>query len=327
MTDLGFLAQLEINPQSGVPLPPRWGWYVVLYFFIGGITAGIYAIACALDAVGDPRDRDAAHLGYRLAFPGVLVCGILLIVDLGQPFRFWHMLFKSEYFPALAFKPWSPISLGSWILSAFGAFSLVSFLLTLIETGRLRWRPLVAVHAWWKRLPSAIRRIWLALGALAGFGLAGYTGVLMIATTRPVWHNAYLLGALFLASALSTSYALLTLALLRRGQRHNDPTVAKLDDAERWSLTLEFFLLAITLVWLGGAARPLFTGGYGVLFVVGTIGLGLLVPLALGRKRPSSGSVERRATLRAACILVGGLTLRFVFVMAPQWPLVKPWHL
>jgi formate-dependent nitrite reductase membrane component NrfD len=326
MMDLGFLAQLGINPESGVPLPPHWGWYVVLYFFVGGITAGVYAIACALDAVGDPRDRDVVHLGYTLAFPGVLICGMLLIVDLGQPFRFWHMLFRSEHVPALAFKLWSPISLGSWILSAFGAFSFVSFLLTLVETGRLRWRPLVAMAAWWRRLSNAIRTIWLALGALAGFGLAGYAGVLMIATTRPVWHNAYLLGGLFLASAFSTSYAFLILALLRRG-RHGDPTVTKLDDAERWSLSLEIVLLAITLIWLGGAARPLFTGGYGVLFWVGVVGLGLLVPLLLGRARAGSSSAERRAMLRATCILVGGLSLRFVFVMAPQWPWVKPWQL
>ena len=134
MTDLGILAQLGINPQSGVPLPPHWGWYVVLYFFVGGITAGVYAIACALDAVGDPRDHDAVRLSYGLAFPGIVICGILLILDLGQPFRFWHMLIKSEHVPELAFKPWSPISLGSWILSAFGAFSFVSFLLTLVET-------------------------------------------------------------------------------------------------------------------------------------------------------------------------------------------------
>jgi protein NrfD len=327
MIDPGFLAQVEINPQSGVPLPPHWGWYVVLYFFIGGIAAGIYAIACALDAVGDPRDRDAVRLGYGLAFPGVLICGILLIVDLGQPFRFWHMLFQSEHFPALAFKPWSPISLGVWILSAFGAFSFISFLLNLADTGRVRWRPLLGLRGWWSRLPNPIRLIWLAIGALSGFALAGYTGVLMLASTRPVWHNAYLLGGLFLASAFSTSYAFLTLALLRRRQRHADSTVAKLDDAERWSLALEIILLATTLIWLGSTARPLFTGGYGVLFWVGVVGLGLLVPLVLGRLRVVSGSPQRRARLRAACILLGGLTLRFVFVMAPQWPLVKPWHL
>ena len=327
MIEPGVLAQLGINPESGVPLPPRWGWYVVLYFFVGGITAGIYTIACALDALGDRRDRDAVHLGYFLAFPGVLICGILLAVDLGKPLRFWHMLIRSEQVPELMFKAWSPISLGSWILAVFGAFAFISFVLVLVENGRLRWPWLVSIRAWWLQTSPALRMTWHALGALLGFGLAGYTGVLMIGTARPVWHNAYLLGGLFLASAASTSYAFLTLALLRRGRRHADATVAKLDEAERWSLGLETGLLAITLAWLGDTARPLVTGGYGALFWVGVVGVGLLVPFVLGRVRVTSGALDRRAMLRAGCVLAGGLMLRFVFVMAPQWPRVSPWHL
>lgn len=322
-----LLAQLGVNPQSGVPLAPHWGWYVVLYFFIGGITAGIYAIACALDALGDPRDRDAVTLGYRLAFPGVLVCGVLLIIDLGQPFRFWHMVFKSEQFPSLMLKVWSPISLGVWILTLFGGLAFASFLGTMVDRGELRWQPLVRAYAWARSLPRTARNAWLTVGAITGFALAGYTGVLMLGTTRPVWHNAYLLGALFLASAASTSYAFLTLALLRRGRRHDDVTVAKLDDAERWALGLEIVLLAITLLWLGGTARPLLVGGYGALFWIGVVGVGLLVPLLLGRLVLRSGTVERRAQVRAACLLLGGLVLRFVFVMAPQWPQVAPWQL
>lgn len=327
MNAIEILAQLGVNPQSGVPLAPHWGWYVVLYFFIGGITAGIYAIACALDALGDPRDRDAVTLGYRLAFPGVLVCGVLLIIDLGQPFRFWHMVFQSEKFPNLMLKVWSPISLGVWILTLFGGLAFASFLGTTVDRGEVRWRPLVRAFAWARSLPRAARNAWLTVGAITGFGLAGYTGVLMLGTTRPVWHNAYLLGALFLASAASTSYAFLTLALLRRGRRHDDVTVAKLDDAERWALGLEIALLAITLLWLGGTARPLLVGGYGALFWIGVVGVGLVAPLLLGRLPLRSGTVERRAQVRAACLLLGGLVLRFVFVMAPQWPQVAPWQL
>jgi protein NrfD len=323
-----LLLQLPVNPGSGVPLPPRWGWYVVLYFFIGGITAGLYAIASALDALGDQRDRDAVRLGYLLAFPGIVLCGILLIVDLGTPSRFWHMLIASQEPPRLILKPWSPISLGSWILLLFGVFSFASFVEALVEARRLRWAPLVRARERWRRAPRAVTLLARTLGALAGLALAGYTGVLMILTTRPVWHNAYLLGGLFLASAASTSYALLMLVLLRRGRRHGDPTLAKLDAAERWAMGMEILLLAVTLVWLGGVARPLFAGPYGVLFWFGVVGIGLLAPLVVGRRRsPRPDAAERSAMLRAACVLVGGLTLRFVFVMAPQWPQVAPWHL
>lgn len=325
--DYTMLAQLGVNPQSGVPLAPHWGWYVVLYFFIGGIAAGSYAIACALDGLGDPRDREAVKLGYRLAFPGVVICGILLVLDLGQPLRFWHLLFMSQHFPELILKPWSPISLGSWILTVFGAFAFAAFGGTLVDDGKLRWKPLVKAYARARQLPKVLRNMWLTLGAIAGFALAGYTGVLMMGTTRPVWHNAYLLGGLFLVSAFSTSYAFLALALLRRGKRAEDVTIAKLDEAERWSLRFEIALLGITILWLGSTARPFLVGGYGALFWIGVVGVGLLTPLILGRLPRRPMGAERRAELRAMCVLIGGLTLRFVLVMAPQWPRVAPWHL
>lgn len=323
----GLLAlQWQVNPESGVPLPPRWGWYVVLYFFIGGLAAGCYAIASALKVLDDPRDREAVRIGHVLALPGVLVCALLLIVDLGRPGRFWHMVIKSHYFPKPIFKYWSPISVGSWVLSVFGAMALVSFIGVLLETGRLRWRPLVRLNQQLQGLPRWVAVAWPILGSFFGFFLAGYTGVLMVATVKPVWHNAFPLGGLFLASAASTSYALLILLLARRGRGPADPTVRKLEDADQWAVGIEVALLLLVLVPLGTLARPIVTGAYGALFWIGVVLIGLLAPVVLGLVK-RRGDVERRLRLRAALILVGGLVLRFVMVMAPQWPQVPPWHL
>jgi protein NrfD len=318
--------QVAVNPDSGVPLPPRWGWYVVIYFFIGGLIAGCYAIASALHALGDPRDREAVRLGYTIAFPGVLVCALLLIVDLGRPERFWHMVFKSHYFPEPILKYWSPISIGVWVLAVFGALSFTSFVGVLLETGRVRWRPLVRLAERLRRLPRGMLIAWSALGAFFGFFLAGYTGVLMIGTVKPVWHNAVPLGGLFLASALSTSYALLILLLARRGQGHTDPTVVKLADADRWAIVIEIVLLLLVLVPLGALARPILTGGFGILFWMGVVLAGLVAPFLLDLVRRGK-NVGRQHLVRAALVLAGGLALRFVMVMAPQWPEVKPWHL
>lgn len=322
----GMALQWQINPDAGVPLPPRWGWYVVLYFFVGGLIAGCYAIACALDAMGDPRDREAVRLGYTIAFPGVLLCAALLIVDLGRPERFWHMVIKSHYFPEPIFKYWSPISIGSWVLSAFGAFAFISFMRVLIESGKFRWRPALRLAERLRRLPRAAFVAWAIMGAFFGLSLAGYTGVLMVSTVKPVWHNAVPLGGLFLASALSGSYALLILLLVRRGRGHGDSTVAKLSAADRWALVVEVVLLLLVLVPLGALARPIVTGRFGALFWVGVVLVGLIAPALLDlRRRP--GNVARQQLLRSGLILVGGLALRFVMVMAPQWPQVKPWHL
>lgn len=328
------LLQFATNPQAGVALPPHWGWWVILYFFFGGLAAGSYFIATMLSLVGDRRDDDVVRLGYRLSFPLVLLCGLLLIVDLGQPLRFWHMLIQSERFPLPMFKSWSPISVGSWVLSAFALFSFVSFVGVLVQDGRLRWAPLVAADRWARSRPRPFAVLWGVLGTFFGFFLAGYTGVLITGTSLPLWHNARLMGALFLASAASTSYALLILILLRHGRTHADTTVAKLERADRMTIVLELVILTAMLILLGGVARPMIAGGFGVVFWLGVVLLGLLVPLVLTHphagtrsRRTGRADAERRAMLSAACVLVGGLLLRFVVVMSPQWPTVPLWYL
>src|ERR687887_390763 len=74
---------------------PEWGWWIIFYFFLGGIAAGCYFLATLLDLAGG-AGRELPRLGYLAAFPLICVCGVLLILDLHQPGRFWHMLFKSE---------------------------------------------------------------------------------------------------------------------------------------------------------------------------------------------------------------------------------------
>jgi formate-dependent nitrite reductase membrane component NrfD len=315
------------SPYVGHGFPPHWGWYIVLYFFLGGLSAGTYFIATLLVLAGDPRDREVVHLGHLLSFPLLLACALLLILDLGVPLRFWHMLVASERVPALLFKPWSPISLGTWILTLFGLFSSAAYVWTLVETGRLRWAPAGRATAWARTRPRPVMLAWNAAGILFGFGLAAYTGVLVSATTIPVWHNARLLGALFLASATSTSYALLMLLLLRRDSGGVRSTLAKLARADRFSMALELALVALLLAILGRAARPLVSGGFGVLFWLGVVGVGLLLPLTLHGKAVLGWAEHRRELIAAVCVLVGGLLLRFVVVMSPQFPAVSLWAL
>jgi formate-dependent nitrite reductase membrane component NrfD len=321
-----LLAQVA-SPYVGHGFPPHWGWYIVLYFFLGGLSAGAYVIATLLLLGRDPRDREVVRLGFLISFPLLLVCAVLLILDLGVPLRFWHMLVQSEDFPGLLFKPWSLISVGTWILTGFALFSSVAFIGALVGMGRVRWNPAIRATRWAGTRPGPLRLGWNIAGMLCAFALAGYTGVLVTATTIPVWHNARLLGGLFLASGVSASYALLTLLLLRRGRTHGDPTVAKLERADRYMMGLELVLLAALLLVLGRSAEPLLRGGFGILFWIGVVGIGLVVPLILHRGAAAGGNASRRAVVTAACVMLGGLLLRFVVVMAPQYPAVRLWDL
>src|SRR5581483_3434418 len=71
--------------------PPEWQWLVTIYFFVGGLAGGCFFIATLLDVFGTPVERRLARLGYLVAFPAVVLSGLLLVVDLRRPERFWHM--------------------------------------------------------------------------------------------------------------------------------------------------------------------------------------------------------------------------------------------
>src|SRR5207237_9182910 len=133
-----------------------------LYFFVGGIAGGAYFIAALIDLFGHDVDRPLARLGYYVAFPAVLLCGPLLIVDLRRPERFWHMLIQSERGLPM-FKLWSPMSVGSWGLLLFSGLALLATLGALHEAGRVRWTLLRPLHG------GVISRLIAMLGGLCGF--------------------------------------------------------------------------------------------------------------------------------------------------------------
>src|ERR671910_916152 len=110
---------------------PEWTWYILGYFFFAGLTGGSYFLASLLRLFGKPEDEPAARVGYYVSFVALLPCPVLLTLDLGQPLRFWHMLVNTT--PGelgLNFKLWSPMSVGAWALTIFGAFATWSFVQT-----------------------------------------------------------------------------------------------------------------------------------------------------------------------------------------------------
>src|SRR5690606_21155112 len=148
-------------------------------------------------------------------------------------------------------------------------------------------------------------------GGLAGLYVAGYTGVLLAVTNRPIWSDTPLLGALFILSAASTSAALLILLALLYGW--NLPGIADLHRMDRWVIVLEIVMLVAVMVSLGPVLTA-WLNAWGVLLLLGVVIPGMVVPLA-ARWGPL-----RRLTLAstAVLILVGGFILRVVVVLSSE---------
>lgn len=284
---------------------PNWEWWILAYFFFGGIAGGSYALGTLIRLVGAPADQRAARVAFITSFIALIPCPILLSIDLGSPLRFWHMLLNTSD-GGLMFKYWSPMSVGSWALLLFGLFSFVSFLGALAETGTH------ALDPFSRFLGGAAGAIWNVVGTALGFFIAGYTGVLLAASNVAVWSDAgWVLGGMFLASALTGSAALLLLLMQRRRDVETG-TTARLEAADRNFALVETVLVILFLVFLalaGTLARVL--GIWLILWVVVAIGLIASLFFVRGRVLPPIAS--------PVLALLGVLALRALVIFAAQF--------
>jgi formate-dependent nitrite reductase membrane component NrfD len=284
---------------------PHWKWLIVFYFFTGGITAGCYVIATIARIFGGAEGRRIARVGRYLSFAALVPSPILLILDLGRPARFHHML--------RIIKLRSPMSVGTWGLTIFGAFCTLSALIQAAEDGLFhRVRPVANLLL---ALPARTIGI---IGSVFGFFVGGYTGVLLAATAVPLWaKNHLLLGPLFLSSAMSTSSAAIAMVLsMMRNASHS--TVARLERLDTVTLLAELGLILAARANAGPViSRPVRQGRLGRIFRLGVLGTGIIAPLALQARSVLLGSKPSRVTtmLSAMLTLAGGLMLRYVMVM------------
>lgn len=291
-------------------LIPEWGWWIVIYFFLGGIAGGAYFLALAVDWLRAEALQSVARAGYLIAFPLVVVCAISLIADLGRPERFTNMILNMSTLQMgnpgspLTFKLNSPMSVGSYALVLFGLWSALSFA-----------SHFVFKRDWLRRITTS--KLFLALGGFFGIFLASYTGVLLAYSHMPAWANTPFLGGLFLASGASTgasSIALLLALHAKAGQTRDGFHSLELFD--RWAIAVEAAFLVLLFVGLGAAAAPFFRLPPALFLFGGTVLLGLLAPMLLQLR----GSKDSRSMtiVSAMLVLLGGFALRAVVVLAPQ---------
>lgn len=166
--------------------PPAWEWPIPAYLFLGGLAAGSGLIAAGAHATGRPRLRVRSRIA---ALGAVALGGAALAGDLGRPERALNML--------RTVKLTSPMSVGSWILSAFGACIGAGVGLELLRP-RLREGSGLAGAA---RVADGLAN---AGSAFFAPPLAAYTAVLLSDTAAPTWHESHReLPFVFVSSAIA----------------------------------------------------------------------------------------------------------------------------
>ena len=298
---------------------PHWTWYILGYFFLAGLAGGCYFLAAFMRHWGTPEDEPAARLGFYAALPPILIAPILLTLDLNKPLRFWHMLVNTtpDQF-GLNFNTGTPMSVGVWGLIVASVFVVVSFVGALVRDGKFR-NPLT------NAVSGIAGKVWEVIGAVVLLFIAGYTGVLLAVSNQPIWSDTWALGALFLASGLSGSAALLLL-LITRYRRDAEPSRGFLVLCERLFALLELLLLLVLVLTLigDGTLDEAFDLPWIPLWLLALAGmLPGLRGLAANRLRVTSGgavAVERAQALawEPVLVLVGVLALRAAIIFSAQ---------
>jgi hypothetical protein len=261
--------------------PPVWTWEVPLYFFFGGI-GGMSAVIAFGAVVFHHVDLARAAM-WIAAIAGAVLSPILLIMDLGRPHLFLNML--------RVFKHRSAMSMGAWILTAFG-MSTVPGLIALE----------LHAHQIFPGMPDQLLRfaadIFIFSAAIFGTLLATYTGVLIGATAIPAWFlHRTLLPIHFGTAGLGSAAAVLELL------GHRIPTLN----------FIGFYAAAVEtalLIWLsidkhGAADRAIHEHSSGWMIRIGEIFAGPL-PLVL--------RLLGLIPLAAVSFLVGSLVSRIGWI-------------
>jgi hypothetical protein len=234
---------------------PGWHGMIAVDALLNGMATGLFLVAALSEFAAPGVFLRVAKVAYPVALLLLLVDLGLLVLDLGDPLRFHHML--------RTFKPGSPMSLGTWCLTIFS--------LPLTAAAGLSLLALLGYDFEWARIGAVL------LGLLPGFGSAAYKGVLLSTNAQPGWKDARWMGGYLTNSALLMGCGeLLVLSSLTLQTQAS----ALLRIAFMVLLVLNVIPLALLFADLRPAHARLYTSAQQ--WTVGTlIAAGTLIPLAL----------------------------------------------
>jgi formate-dependent nitrite reductase membrane component NrfD len=265
---------------------PVWKPQIPIYIFFGGLAGASAGLAFVARLTGRQK---LARVATANALAGIAVSPPLLITDLGVPRRFLNML--------RVFKVTSPMSVGSWIISAEGALVTVT-----------------AAHEFLGWFPKPLARLAEAMAALLGMPLATYTGALLANTSVPVWHEGR--RELPLAFAGGSAMAAGGAAALRAPKEGSPARRLAIAGAITEAIAMEYSKRA-----MGEVAEPYSTGVAGKLekATMACAGGGAAVLLYAEARRS-----RRAARLGSALALAGSMLGRWMVFMAGRQSAADP---
>jgi hypothetical protein len=267
--------------EGPITKPPSWHGLVAAELLLNGLSTGLFLVAALAELTVPVLFASVAKAAYLIALALLLIDLLLLTIDLGDPWRFHHML--------RVFKPTSPMSLGVWCLTAWSLPLVLAAALGLLADA----------PAW----IEVARRAAVIAALIPAFGSAIYKGVLFSTSAQPVWRDARWLGAYLATSALALGCGSLHALAVLLGEEASP---------------LAFALFAALLIHLTAAMllrESLAADQKQPWFGLGNLALAaVVIPLCVLFARHT----VLHALIADGLLLVGALIVRIVIVTQPH---------
>jgi len=291
--DSEFSVKLAALYSDDVTKAPPWHGWVTADTIFSSLASGSFAVATILVLFSPTVFGAVARACFIVAFAALMTDVVCLILDLGDPLRFHHML--------RTFNPKSPMSVGVWAMVIFSLFSFADFL------GSLAWFFGVGDFTQPVRIAAAI-------GILPALAVASYKGVLMSSTAQPEWREMRWLGA-----TLSTSAGTLGLAVALAASvalQSSPPAISMLRHSFAAVALISALTMADDLIDALSELRERLGDTPAILWTAAAIGGGSIVP-ALGVLF-ESGAGSFKDLWAAILAFAGALAFRHLLIIRPH---------
>ncbi len=276
-----------------------WGLYIANFTFCVGLAAGGVMMVIPAYLYDDHEMHDVVIIGELLAIAAIVMSTLSVVVDLGRPDRFWHMI------PGIGKFNW-PISMLTWDIIVLNGYLLINlhvvgYLLYMRFLGRkpnpIWYIPFVYLSIFWA----------ISIHTVTAFLYCGLGG-------RPFWNTA-LLAPRFLASAFVSgpAFILLVMRVVRLGsdlpiQPGPSRLLVQIIRVAAAINLLMLFSELFTLFYAGGShlasAKYLFFGDHGKYGLVPWIWSAVVLNLVGTVLFFTPAAIQRSKTRLVACLCV-----------------------
>ena len=257
--DVNVIYNVEHEMPLGIP--------IATYFYLTGLSAGSFIISTMAYGFGMTKFKPIGKIGVVMATLLLVIAPMILLIDLEQPLRFWHLI--------LYLRITSPITWGTFLLTLYPMNCVVyGYFMFKGDMKRTKFFGLLGI-------PLALL-------------VHGYTGfILALGKARVLWNTA-IMPPIFLVSAMVSGLALMILVvivkdfIIQKGKDPNRDLIYALGKFLVASIVLDLILIGIDLSVLltstteaYKAALMLLNGQFSFLFLGVELMAGAIIPLLL----------------------------------------------